>query len=403
MNAKRKIAVLVGDGMGDEPMAVLGGKTPLQVAGIPAIRRVAALGQVRQVRTVPEGLAPGSDVANMGLLGYNARENYTGRAAIEAAGARLDLDRADVAYRTNLVTIEDGRMLDYSAGDISSEEGRELIQALNEVVSRAGLRFHGGVSYRHLLVWRDGPTELAMMPPHEISGRPVAEHLPSGPRQDEARALMDLSRRVFAEHRVNRERIAKGKRPATQIWLWGYGKAMTLPSYPERYGLHGGVITAVDLVRGLAVLCGLEVIRVPGATGWIDTNYAGKAQAAVECLRRSDYVYVHVEAPDECGHKGMAEEKVRAIENFDHQVVAPVWAALEAAGAPYRLIVCTDHRTPIAKRGHTSDPVPLAWVDGPVGAGAGEASVPFDEFIGADGEIPLVCDLVSSLLAPSME
>ena len=398
MSAKRKIAVLVGDGMGDEPVAALHGKTPLQVADIPSIRRVSGSGHVQLVHTVPEGLAPGSDVANMGLLGYNALENYTGRAAIEAAGARLPLQSADVAYRTNLVTIENGRMLDYSAGDISSEEAHQLISALNTAVSRVGLKFHGGVSYRHLLIWRDGPTDLVVMPPHEISGKPVVDFLPKGPRQDEARALMELSRHVFTSHPVNLARVAKGKRPATQIWLWGYGKAMSLQSYPERYGLQGGVITAVDLVRGLAVLCGLEVIRVPGATGWIDTDYEGKAHAAVDCLRRSDFVYVHVEAPDECGHKGMAEEKVRAIENFDHKVVAPVWAALEAEGQPYRLIVCTDHRTPIIKRGHTSDPVPFAWVDGPLGLYSDVRSANFDEFLPSEGKPPLVCDLISSLL-----
>lgn len=400
MSAKRKIAVLVGDGMGDEPVAVLGCKTPLQAADIPAIRRVAALGHVQLVHTVPQGLAPGSDVANMGLLGYNALENYTGRAAIEAAGARIPLQPADVAYRTNLVTVVDGKMLDYSAGDISSEEAHQLIAALNNAVARDGLRFHGGVSYRHLLIWRNGPTDLVMTPPHEISGRPVADQLPKGARQDEFRALMELSRHVFENHPVNLARMAKGLRPATQIWTWGFGKAMSLAPYSERYGLQGGVITAVDLVRGLAVLCGLEVIRVPGATGWIDTNYAGKAQAAIDCLQHSDFVYVHVEAPDECGHKGMAEEKVRAIENFDHKVVAPVWAALEAAGQPYRLIVCTDHRTPIAKRGHTSDPVPFAWVDGPLGASIQRASAAFDEFLPSEGRPPLVCDLINSLLKP---
>lgn len=399
MSAKRKIAVLVGDGMGDEPVAVLGGKTPLQAARIPSTRRVAAQGRVQLVLTVPDGLSPGSDVANMGLLGYNAKENYTGRAAIEAAGARIPLQPSDVAYRTNLVTVSDGRMLDYSAGDISSEEAHQLIAALNAAVARDGLRFHGGVSYRHLLVWRDGPAELALMPPHEISGKPIADYVPKGPRAEEFLALMDLSRHVFAEHAVNRERVAKGLRPATQIWPWGSGKAMSLQPYPERYGLRGGVITAVDLVRGLAELCGLEVIRVPGATGWIDTDYAGKAQAAIACLRRSDFVYVHVEAPDECGHKGMAEEKVRAIENFDRQIVAPVWAALEADGQPYRLIVCTDHRTPVVKRGHTSDPVPFAWVDGPLGASADpNASAAFDEFLPWEGWPPLVCDVVSSLL-----
>lgn len=398
----RKIAVLVGDGMGDEPLAELGGKTPLQAAKIPNIRRVAALGRVQLVQTVPAGLAPGSDVANMGLLGYNAKDNYTGRAAIEAAGARLPLQPADVAYRTNLVTVQDEKMADYSAGDISNEEAHKLIAALNAAAARDGLRFHGGVSYRHLLIWRDGPAELVLAPPHEISGRPIADYLPKGPRREEILALMDMSRQVFANHPVNRARVAQGKRPATQIWPWGFGKAMSLQPYPARYGLRGGAISAVDLVRGLAVLCGLEVIRVPGATGWIDTNYAGKAQAAADCLRRSDFVYVHVEAPDECGHKGLAAEKVSAIENFDRQIVAPVWAALEADGHPYRLIVCTDHRTPVAKRGHTSDPVPFAWVDGPLGAQAKpDASAPFDEFLPAPEALPLVCDLMSSLLRPA--
>lgn len=399
MSAKRKIAVLVGDGMGDEPVAVLGGKTPLQVAKIPTIRRVAGLGRVQLVHTVPEGMSPGSDVANMGLLGYNASENYTGRAAIEAAGARLPLEAADVAYRTNLVTVENGKMLDYSAGDISSAEAHELIAALNAAAARTGLKFYGGVSYRHLLIWRNGPAEVTLMPPHEISGKPVADHLPRGPRAAEVLALMELSKPIFAEHPVNRARVAKGKRPATQIWPWGFGKAMSLQKYPERYGLQGGVITAVDLVRGLAELCGLEVIPVAGATGWVDTNYAGKAQAAIDCLRRSDFVYVHVEAPDECGHKGMAEEKVRAIENFDEKVVAPVWTALEAAGEPYRLMVCTDHRTPLIKRGHTSDPVPFTWVDGPLGAAMQpDATANFDEFLPTTGRPPLVCDLISDLL-----
>lgn len=384
--------------MGDEPVQELGDKTPLQVADIPSIRRVAGLGQVRLVHTVPEGMAPGSDVANMGLLGYNALDNYTGRAAIEAAGARIPLQANDIAFRTNLVTVEDDEMIDYSAGDISSAEAHELIAALNEAVTRPGVTFHGGVSYRHLLIWSDGPPKLSLTPPHEISGQSVADYLPLGPRAAEARDLMELSQRVFADHPVNQARVEKGLRPATRIWLWGHGKAMTLQPYPERYGLNGGVITAVDLIRGLAELCGLEVIRVPGATGWIDTDYHGKAQAAIDCLQRSDFVYVHVEAPDECGHKGMAAEKVRAIENFDHDVVAPVWAALEAAGEPYRLIVCTDHRTPLAKRGHTSDPVPFAWVNGPLAPDTLNATAPFDEFVPTEGTPPLVCDLISSLL-----
>ncbi|MDR0993213.1 MAG: cofactor-independent phosphoglycerate mutase [Verrucomicrobiota bacterium] len=400
MKAKRKMAVLVGDGMGDEPVAVLGNKTPLQAADIPAIRRAAALGHVQLVQTVPDGMAPGSDVANMGLLGYNAAEKYTGRAAIEAAGANLPLAPEDVAYRANLVTVENGKMVDYSAGDISSEEGRQLIEALNAAASREGFRFYGGVSYRHLLIWREGPTDVVLTPPHEISGRRVEAFLPSGPHGGDVRALMELSRRVFAEHPVNAERVAKGLRPATQIWLWGLGRAMALQPYPERYGRQGGIITAVDLIRGLAVLCGLDVIRVPGATGWIDTDYLGKARAAIDCLKQADFVYVHVEAPDECGHKGLAEEKVKAIENFSRQVVEPVWKALEMAGEPYRLIVCTDHRTPVNKRGHTSDPVPFAWVDGPLGSSMNpDASADFDEFIPPlPGKMPLVCDVMDSLL-----
>ena len=384
--------------MGDEPVAVLGNKTPLQVANIPTIHRVAGMGTALMVQTVPTGMSPGSDVANMGLLGYNASENYTGRAAIEAAGARLPMQPNDTAFRTNLVTVQDGVMVDYSADDISSEEAEQLIRAMNEAAGREGLAFHSGVSYRHLLIWRDAPNELEMMPPHEISGREVAEFLPKGPRQEEARALMELSQRIFADHPVNRARVARGKRPATQVWFWGHGTAMSLEPYAARYGLTGGVITAVDLVRGLGELCELNNLDVPGATGWIDTNYEGKAQAAIDCLKTSDFVYVHVEAPDECGHKGMAEEKVRAIEAYDRRIVAPVWQALEAAGEPYRLIVCTDHRTPINLKGHTSDPVPFAWVDGPVGDIEAGAQADFDEYIEQDGAPPLVCDLISDLL-----
>lgn len=405
MKKARKIAVLVGDGMGDEPIPSLDNHTPLQVAAMPEIRRVAATGHVQLVRTVPDGMAPGSDVANMGLLGYHAGENYTGRAAIEAAGAHIPLAPNDVAYRVNLVTVHDNKIMeDYSAGDMPTEQGRELIASLEKAAGREGLHFHGGVSYRHLLVWRDGPTALSLIPPHEIAGKPILDFLPSGPRQSELRALMDLSREVFANHPVNKERQAAGLRPATQIWPWGCGKAMRLQSYQERYGLKGGIITAVDLIRGLGELCGLDVIRVPGATGWTDTDYSAKARAAINCLLQNDFVYVHVEAPDECGHKGLAEEKIQAIESISTRIVGPVWASLEAAGKPYRLIVCTDHRTPTAKRGHTSDPVPFAWVDGPLGSKAFLRDLPpaaFDEFIplqNANEKPQLVCHLMDQLL-----
>jgi len=407
MKSFRKIAVLVGDGMGDDPVAELAGRTPLQVASLPWMRRVAGLGHRRLIQTVPDGLAPGSDVANMGLLGYDARANYTGRAAIEAAGAGLSLAPGDVAYRTNLVTVgADGTMVDYSAGDMPTAAGRALVASLAEaaVALNPAFHFHGGVSYRHLLIWQGGPTELVFNPPHEISGRNTADYLPSGPRAEEFLALMDLSRKVFKDHPVNLARRAAGLREATQIWPWGAGAAMSLQPYAERYGRKGAIITAVDLVRGLANLCGLKTPRVEGATGWIDTDYAGKAAAAIETLKTDDFAYVHVEAPDECGHKGLPQEKIRAMETIDSVIVGPVWQALEAAGEPYRLVMCTDHRTPVARRGHTADPVPFAWVDGPVGLASLEEApqADFDESIPAEptpeGRLPLACELMDSLL-----
>lgn len=372
-----KTAYLVGDGMGDFPVPVLGGRTPLQAAHAPNLRRIAAAGTVRMVRTAPDGMFPGSDVCNLALLGYNPADNYTGRAPIEAAGARIPLHPDDVAFRCNLVTVENGIMLDHSAGHITTAEGLVLVDALKPVLEREGIRLHGGVSYRHLLVWKNGPAAAATAMPHEILGQPVAPHLPTGPGAPKIQALMEASRPVLAEHPVNRARIAAGKAPATQAWLWGQGRALRLQSYRDRYGLAGGMITAVDLLRGLGQLTGLEVIEVDGATGFVDTNYPGKAAAAIAALQRADFVYVHVEAPDECGHQGDAALKTRAIGDFDSRVVGPVWQALEAAGHPYRLILATDHRTPVSLRGHSPEPVPLAVLEGPVGPVTAEA--PFDE------------------------
>ena len=376
--SQRKIIVLVGDGMGDYPVAELGNKTPLQVAHAPNIRKIAAAGQLRMVQTVPvKGLSPGSDVANLSLMGYNPEENYTGRAPIEAAGARIPLQPNDVAFRCNLVTIKDGLMEDYSAGHITTEEAHQLIAAVDQKLGRPGLKFHGGVSYRHLLVWANGPDKITTQPPHDISGRPAADNLPAGERQNELRELMAASQDILKNHPVNQARVAAGKRPATQIWLWGQGRSMTLKSYQELYGLHGSVITAVDLLRGIGRLVGLEPIKVPGATGFLDTNYDGKVQAALDTLARHNFVFVHIEAPDECGHMGNAKLKVQAIESFDERVVGPVWRALEQKGEPYRLLIYTDHRTPVSVKGHTREPVPMIKLDGPVGAVSAEKA--FDE------------------------
>lgn len=374
-----KYVILCGDGMGDYPVADLGNKTILQAADIPNMRRIAAAGEVRMVQTVPEELAPGSDVANLGLLGYDARENYTGRAPIEAAGAGLPMNPDDVALRCNLVTVRDGRMEDYSAGHISTDEGRAIVADLDKALGRPGLRFHGGVQYRHLILWNKGPVTISTQPPHDIAGKPVADHLPSGEGAEGLRALMEASKPILANHPVNRARIARGENPATQIWLWGQGRAMKLQTYREKFGMGGGVISAVDLVRGLGVLAGLEAPVIPGATGFLDTNYEGKVAAGLAILDREDFAYIHIEAPDECGHIGDWRKKKQAIEDFDRRVVGPVWAALEKRGEPYRLIVTMDHRTPVAIRGHTREPVPMAVLNGPVGAVTRETA--FDETV----------------------
>lgn len=386
MKEKRmKYVVLVGDGMGDYPLDELGGKTPLQAASIPAIRRISGAGQVYMVQTVPDGMAPGSDVANLSLLGYNPAENYTGRAPIEAAGASVLLGPDDVAYRCNLVTLEDGRMKDYSAGHISTEEAAQLIQTLDKELGRDGLRFSSGVSYRHLMIWDRGPNGFWIEPPHEFTGKRVDDYLPAG----EGQGVTELVRRsaeVLRNHPVNLKRRAEGKNEANSIWLWGQGKSMVLPSYQQRFGLSGGIVSAVDLVRGLGVLMGLDAPRIAGATGYLDTNFQGKVDAALAMLLHHDYVYVHIEAPDECGHQGSIEKKVHAIELFDEKVVTPVWKALEERGEPYRLVVCMDHRTPVKIMGHTSEPVPLAMLDGPVGAQVAQGPEgAFDEFV-QDGQ-----------------
>ncbi len=367
--------------MGDYPVEELGGRTPLQAANMPHIHRIAAAGSVRQIVTVPPGLPPGSDVCNLGLLGYNAADNYTGRAPIEAAGAGIPMNPGDVAFRCNLVTIEDGRMKDYSAGHIPTEEATDLINDLARELSSEELRFFPGISYRHLLIWNNGPTDLQTQPPHDISDQAVDAYLPSGDRENEARALMEKSKAILADHPVNRKRVKDGQSPATQIWLWGQGRAMSLKPFFDLYGLEGGIITAVDLVRGIGVLAGLKTPIVEGATGFIDTNYPGKVEAARDILRESDFVYVHVEAPDECGHMGDAQLKTRAIGEFDEHIVGPLWKFLEQAGDPYRLIIATDHRTPVSVRGHTPEPVPIAVLDGPTGDVEKTAS--FDENSGA--------------------
>lgn len=386
-----KYVVIVGDGMGDYPVAELGNKTPLQAARMPNTRRLAAAGKVDSILTVPAPLSTGSDVANLGLLGYDPHVHYSGRAPIEAAGSGIVMAPDDVAFRCNLVTTDGTTMLDYSAGHIETSDAHDLIATIDSRLSRAGLRFFGGVSYRHILLWKNGPVQnLVTTAPHDITNQPLAAHIPRGPRADEVNALMEASKEILRDHPVNLKRRAAGKSEVSQIWLWGQGRGLTLESYAQKFGFTGIMVSAVDLLRGLGVLAGLDAPRIPGATGFLDTNYEGKVEAALEALRTKDFAYVHIEAPDECGHLGDHAKKTLGIEQFDERVVGPIWRALEGRALPYRIIIAMDHRTPCALRTHSREPVPVLLVDGPTGQLDHEA--PFDESVIANATAELSYD-----------
>ncbi|MDD8026973.1 MAG: cofactor-independent phosphoglycerate mutase [Acidobacteriota bacterium] len=354
-----KYAFLVGDGMADYPVIELGGRTPLETAHTPNMDRITRLGRIGRVQTVPAGLPPGSDVANLSLLGYDAAANFEGRGPIEAASIGVELEAADTAFRCNVVTLRDGLMDDYSAGHITSEDSRPMMEEIQAALGTAAIRFVPGISYRHLTIIRDFPRGLLCTPPHDISGKPWEPHLPKGPGQEIVRSLMERARPVLAASEFNRRRIAAGKKPATDIWPWGQGRAMKLASLRERYGLTCSVISAVDLVRGLGVLAGLKVRMVPGATGYLGTNYAGKVAAAKDALGTEDFVYLHVEAPDETGHEGDVHKKIQAIEEFDEHIVGEI-LALRDAIPDLRIIVVPDHETPVSTKTHAGGPVPYA-------------------------------------------
>jgi 2,3-bisphosphoglycerate-independent phosphoglycerate mutase len=359
MKALMKLVVLLGDGMADLPLAALQGKTPLQAAKKPNMDRLTRQGKSGLAQTVPQGFPPGSDVANLSVMGYAPSQHYSGRAPLEAAAMGVALGEDDIAFRCNFVTIEDGIMKDYSAGHISTEEGRELIEALLPIMP--GRRLYAGVSYRNLLVLKTGANAVCT-PPHDISDQPVAVHLPRGPDSELLTRLMEAARPVLASHPANKKRISEGKRPANAIWLWGQGPAPAMPSFAEKYGLKGAMISAVDLLKGIGRYAGLQVIDVPGATGTIDTNYEGKVQATLEALKSCDFVYLHIEAPDEAGHEGNTELKVRAIELFDEKVVGPVVEGLQESDQDWRVLLLPDHATPISIKTHSRDPVPFTIV-----------------------------------------
>ena len=360
---RMKLVILLGDGMADHPIEKLGGKTPLAAAETPNMDRIAREGWGGLARNVPPGMPPGSDIANLSVMGYDPKKYYSGRAPLEAAAMGVPLGPEDVAFRCNLVTVDRDRriMVDYSAGHVTSEEGRELIEALRK--ARPATRLHPGVSYRNLLVQSgDEGLKAICTPPHDITGQPIDGHLPRGEGSAVLRDMMASSVPVLEKHPVNLRRAKEGKRPANMIWLWGQGKAPSMPKFRDLFGIEGAVISAVDLLKGMGVYAGFEVINVPGATGVLDTNYEGKVAACLDALERVDFVFLHVEAPDEMSHDGLLDKKIEAIRRFDERVVGPVLAGLERSSFEWRVAVLPDHPTPIALRTHTAEPVPFAMI-----------------------------------------
>ena len=365
-----KYLVMLCDGMADEPNEALGNSTPMEKANKPCMNSLAAKAEVGIVKTVAEGLKPGSDVANLSVLGYEPAVYYSGRSPLEAASIGIDLKDTDVTLRCNLVTLSDEddyekkTILDYCADDISSEEAKILIEYIQEKLGNDVFRFYPGVSYRHCLVWSNGnPHPGVLTPPHDITGKVITDYIPKGEAVDELYDLMKKSYDLLKDHPVNQARIARGKRPANSIWLWGEGTKPLLDNFSEKFGIKGSMISAVDLLKGIAICAGMNSVDVDGATGYLDTNFDGKCKAAIEEFKNgADLVYIHVEAPDECGHRGEIENKVKAIEMIDEHILGPVVEFLKGYD-DFAVLVCPDHPTPLSIRTHTSTPVPYLIYD----------------------------------------
>ena len=365
-----KYLVMLCDGMADEPNEALGNSTPMEKANKPCMDSLAAKAEVGIVKTVAEGLKPGSDVANLSVLGYEPAVYYSGRSPLEAASIGIDLKDTDVTLRCNLVTLSDEEdyekktILDYCADDISSEEAKILIEYIQEKLGNDKFRFYPGVSYRHCLVWSNGnPHPGVLTPPHDITGKVITDYIPKGEAVDELYDLMKKSYDLLKDHPVNQARIARGKRPANSIWLWGEGTKPLLDNFSEKFGKKGSMISAVDLLKGIAICAGMNSVDVEGATGYLDTNFDGKCKAAIEEFKKgADLVYIHVEAPDECGHRGEIENKVKAIEMIDEHILGPVVEFLKGYD-DFAVLVCPDHPTPLSIRTHTSTPVPYLIYD----------------------------------------
>lgn len=357
-----KYVVFVPDGACDYPIDELDKKTPLEAAKIPIMNSIAAGGKVGITNTIPKGFAPASDVANLSILGYDPSVYYSGRGPLEAANMGIEIKEGEVALRCNLVTIDNDTMVDYSAGHITSKEAAELIKAIDKGLGTDKISFYPGVGYRHLMVVRDKTHSLALLktkciPPHDITGYKVSKNLPKGPGAKFLNDLMERSRKVLPGQEVNRVRIDLKENPANEIWLWGQGTVPNMPKFKDRFGVTGSIISAVDLIRGIGKIVGLDVLKVPGATGYYDTNYKGKGEYAINSLKDKDFVFVHIEATDEAGHNGDLRAKIAALENFDRLIVGPVMEYLKNKKEPYRVLVLADHYTPIKVKTHTADPV----------------------------------------------
>ena len=357
-----KYIILQGDGMADYPLEVLGGRTPLEAARTPNMDWLAQRGVFGMAHVIPEGFAPGSDVGNMSIMGYDPAVYHTGRSPLEAASMGVALGAKDIAFRCNLVTLSGGAagtcMEDFTAGHITSAEAKAIIDDIGRTLGGDGIEFFPGVSYRHLTVWRDGKETMTTTPPHDITGQKIAGHLPAGDGSERLLKLMEAAREILAVHPVNRKRGADGQREANAIWLWGQGRAPQLPRLTDRFGIKGGVISAVDIIHGLGVYAGLERIDVPGITGFLDTNYQGKGEYGVRSLEKNDFVFIHVEATDEAGHMGDVKAKIQAIEDFDEKVVGTVLKGMEQR-RDWRVLLMPDHPTAIALKTHVAEPVPF--------------------------------------------
>ena len=362
-----KYVIVLADGMADEPLEQLGNRTPMEVARTPVMDVLAAKGMVGMVSTVPGGMKPGSDVANLSVMGYNPADCYSGRSPLEALSVGVAMESTDVIFRCNIVTVSEEEpyvqktILDHSSGEISTEDADVLMDAIREAFNNDEFSFFTGTSYRHITVWKNGEV-LDFEPPHDHLGQVIGQFLPENPK---FRTMMEKSFDILNNHPLNLQRAAEGKNKANSLWFWGAGTKPALQNFKEKTGLSGTMISAVDLLKGIAVGAGMESVNVPGATGSLDTNYEGKAQAALDALlnKNRDFVYIHLEGPDEMGHQGELEHKVKAIEYIDEKILAAVKNGLDAAGEDYRILVLPDHPTPIRCRTHTADPVPFVLYD----------------------------------------